>query len=669
MSFNKISSFHIPELYDSFTSLLSIENAAKASTISETFFYSSLRNRMENEPKIFCWIRETSIECIREIQMIFNSLNLAIIFFTGKKLIDEAADTFSIKFLDGSSHSSTLKLISLSLTIGTALCLSIYNLKHVSPSLSPQKIQSIKKKGIGRNQHALKQVAISQTHSRQQKCARILHMTKLILNIALSLFIKNRTLALISVAGSIYSLWAERMLKRTTFSAEKINPYGTNHDIQRLKSSYHILMIPQIESNNDLKCAICLEQDTEKKIMFCTHHIFHKRCIFDYVLNKSDDLFEFKSIQKVKIDRYHNGSYIDSSFNYHITMASDKLPRCPLCMIAPQQHTCEFEVKERMNGMFNAHVIINRPPVDKQCLFENLYAIYNIAQAGLTCFQRHGELGAKIFNIQEAMLIIDFIGYAISSYYLYDKINKTYKLGDSLWFKALAITAFIASGTATYFTLLQFNAYLKSAIILKEVLLQLDISPEILQRINISQRSPLTHQLMQALYVNRMVSMIALCFFSTQWKQNLISIFAQFVSFIGISKLNWIELTQTWDYPVRHLVSKGGSWPYKKTTSFEKLTLTTHTLIKGSNPLKSTVQSIFKASNSFFDGSDWSKFWKVSYTNGVEIRRELFYRVRLIKNPFQMFDPSCSSTLTDYSLNVLDAVYGSVRTQVNVPNC
>ena len=74
----------------------------------------------------------------------------------------------------------------------------------------------------------------------------------------------------------------------------------------------------------------------------------------------------------------------------------------------------------RVHGLFQATVNVERPPISLQPLFEKLYAIYNVAQAGLSYLQKYPELAVQIFTIQRVLLVTDFLGYGLTLHYLYN---------------------------------------------------------------------------------------------------------------------------------------------------------------------------------------------------------------------------------------------------------
>src|SRR4029079_1286670 len=107
-------------------------------------------------------------------------------------------------------------------------------------------------------------------------------------------------------------------------------------------------------------------------------------------------------------------------------------PACPVCQDIPVHNECDIEVEDQLHGHFDANVIIDRPPVDRQELFETIYAIYNVAQAALAYLQTYTELAGAIFKIQKVLLVFDVIGYALTAYYLYKNVNKKFNPQDSL---------------------------------------------------------------------------------------------------------------------------------------------------------------------------------------------------------------------------------------------
>ena len=218
--------------------------------------------------------------------------------------------------------------------------------------------------------------------------------------------------------------------------------------------------------------------------------------------------------------------------------------------------------------------------------------------------------------------------------------------------KVAFIATLALTAVASYYAVLQLNAYLQSTIVLKEVLAQIGVTPEMLKNIDISWNSPIYHKLMQLLFINRIAASVALSFFSQRKKTSLLSIAAQLASFTGISSLKWIEMAETIQWPLEKVAASGGILLGSlNEKSMKSLTTTYHFIVDTTN-LPGTLKTITDFTKNFFNKSTWDRFWFVTYTNGVETSRRLCYNVALQNNPLE--------ALTEYSIQGIDRIYGTV---------
>lgn len=649
----------IPQLIHAGGAQVSWEGVFAALNAMEAGFYGSLRGGVQSTGRVVNWMRETSIAYIQTIQILFNLVNTSIVLYSAKKLLEEVQVKFSASDISKNAMPGMFASVPIALATGAALTTAVFLIHRLySPSLHS-------KQTVG-------QVNVDEALSFQQQAAKVLHISKLVLNVALACFAKNRMWLALSIAATGYSLYKNMQIKWMTFS--RVFPYQSQNPqvpITQLKADYHVLALPPGATALQEKCAICQDDDEQVDAAFCANHVFHRNCVADLSCSKSDSFLNNPKITKIATEHYTNGVYTHTSHSYSISVSQDNFPSCPICRDIPLQNDCDIEVTDGMHGKFDASVTIERPPVDRQYLFENLYAIYSVAQAGLAYLQTYHELAGAIFKIQKVMLITDVIGYAATAYYLYNKVNEKFNPQDSISFKVATVAAFTAAAVLSYFAVLKVNAYLRSSLVLKEILAQLNISPDILKTIDISWNSPLSHQLMQVLYINRMVSIAALSFFSEQRKTNLLSAAAQLASFAGVSNLKWIELVQTLEWPLQKVAATGGTLlGYLHGKSLKNLTMTSHYLVSSSCAasqahLQAALQSIYTYTSNFFNGSTWRNYWLVTYTNGIETGRKLYYAVTLQNSPIDPCACGLTPTLTDFTIRAIDSTYGAVRTIIS----
>ena len=167
-----------------------------------------------------------------------------------------------------------------------------------------------------------------------------------------------------------------------------------------------------------------------------------------------------------------------------------------------------------------------------------------------------------------------------------------------------------------------------------------------IQGITMNWNGPITHTIIQCLYLNRIVAMFALTFFSERSKKNILSLAAQLFSFIGISKLNWIELSQNLAYPLKEIVARGGKLLHCYQSSIKNLKMTTHFLVDQQGDLKSILQSIYNYTSSFFDNSMWCRESWISNQTG----RSIIYRITLQNQVLVPSSDTFSPQLTDFSI-------------------
>lgn len=648
----------VPQLIYGFCSHLTWDVGAAASSTLEASFYASLRGGVHNIGRLLNWIRETSIARIHVIQAIFNTLNAGIILYTAHQLVSEVCERFSVSTLLEADSYWIMKSVSFVTLAGAVVTFSIFVAKRFSPPPTPVK-QEVKQEGEViapeiQEEEVDEEVTTAETFSTQQKIANVLHVTKLVLNVTLACFTKNKLLLAVSLAGSGYSLWKNMQIKWMTFSRSFPGPFP----ITDIKATYNMLVLPPVKDKDHDDCPICLDRQAD--IAFCANHLFHQTCMAKLAVNQSRSFIDASLFRRIETDHYRNGIYSHTSHHIKTEIPEENLPQCSICRVFPQQNDCDFLVNDAFWGKKNSSVTIIRQPVDRQYLFENIYAIYNTAQAALSYLQTYPELAVAIFKIQEVLLITDFIGYGMTAYYLYKKISQKYKLENSIKFKVAAVATLVAAAALSYLFVFQLNAYLRSAIILKNVLHQLPVSPELLKGIEVGWTNPLTQQLMQCLYINRIVSLVALTFFSNQKKTNLLSIATQLMSFAGISNLNWIEFSQTFEWPLRKIAKEGGKLLGRSQESLKNLTLTTRILVDPKGNLQSAMQSIYDYSNSFFKMSTWENYWLVSFYNGLETDRLLYYKATLQSNPLATILPY----IKDFSVRATDVFYGRVGIEV-----
>ena len=387
----------VPQIIYGLGSKLSWENGAAAVSTAEAAFYATLRGGGTNANRLVNWIRETSIAHIDNLQIIFNVANTAVVAYLATRLDEKICAQFTLTILENNDLDWALKSVLIVTGVG-AVTLGVMLINRFSPPLAPP--------------HQKGNVEIGERLSAQQKIAKVLHTSKLVLNLTLAFFVKNRLWLGISIATSGYSLLKNIEFKWLTFSRAFPGRLGP---ITEIKATYHMLALPLDKATAEEKCSICLEQQTD--MAFCANHVFHKGCIATTVSTNSGQFIDQSNIKKIETKHYTNGVHTRTTYSYAVRIPESNLPSCPECRTIPLQNSCDIEVTDRLDGKIKASVTIERP-TDRQYVFEYLYAAYNTAQAGLAFLQTYPEFAGTIYKIQKVMLATDLIGYGLTVYYL-----------------------------------------------------------------------------------------------------------------------------------------------------------------------------------------------------------------------------------------------------------
>jgi len=156
------------------------ERMSAACSSLEGTFYASLRAGSATGIRAVQWIQNTSYAHVDKIQTLFNGANALLVLFYAHKLVNEIQGTFQFSVIDFGA-AWTLGTLPVMAVAGTAFVAGVLLLNQLQKTPTPQM-------------------------SVNQKAAKALHVTKLVLNVALACFVKNRFWFAVSLAGSVYSL-------------------------------------------------------------------------------------------------------------------------------------------------------------------------------------------------------------------------------------------------------------------------------------------------------------------------------------------------------------------------------------------------------------------------------------------------------------------------------
>lgn len=641
-------------LANAFVSQLSWENTTAVANTLEAAFYASLRGGMVQGGRVVNWMRETSIGYVDEIQTIFNLANIGLIARSTIGLlnkVDKGYD-FSIK-----------SLVALSTVVSATLFLGKKAVDWLAiPLAEPHTLttqETVNHVQITHTSH------IAEKFSLQQRIAKVLHVAKIALNLVQTCFVKAEFCSVVSLAMSSYSLWKNNQLKWITFT--RPFPWNSNNPrvpVTELKPTYHMLGLPPNATLAKEKCAVCLNENLPEVVTFCANHAFCTSCIESAIHEKSRAFANVNNITKNSTHHYRNNVYQGTAHAYSITIDPEHLPVCSLCRTVPLQNTLSMEVTDAHHGKFNADVTIGEPPADRQYIFEKLYAVYNTAQAGLAFLQTYPELAGTIYKIQNFMLVTDLGGYALTVFYLFNRVSAKFNLQNSTTFKTVFIAALSLVGVASWYAMLQINLYLKPVIILNDVLKHIGLSADVLKILSVSFNGPMMHKMMQALLINRIVASAALMFFSQQRKTSLLNITTQLASLAGISALKWIEVVQRLNEPLQKIVASGGRLVGLLKVEHVKSSQVTHRFLVSSScltHLQSVMKSITDFTLNFFNKSSWKRYLMVTYRNGVEVSQKIEYAVTLQNNRVEACGCTVVPYLAETKMYVFDKFYGFAK--------
>lgn len=650
------TSSRVPQLILGLGAKTTLETVSAASSLCEGAFYASVRANSGESHKIVKWIRETAVSRIHEIQLLFNVANALFILQSAEKFITEVQDRFQFSIVDLAA-AWTYNALPLIVVIGTAFAIGkLAIILFSKPSAAAETIGD---------------VTISKGASTQQEIAKALHVTKLVLTIGLSCLAKNRFWFVVGLLGSGYNLLKNANIEWLQFSRKFDIP---DHDtISGGTVTYNMLALDPEDSGSDETCAIC--QDSNVDTAFCVNHLFCKQCISKTVVTNSEHFMNDSNIERWVTTEEHDpaGLITSTRYDYFAKIPEENLAPCPLCRTFPMQNDISLLISDTAlkSGSKYAHVSIERTSEDDPALFEKLYSAYNIVQAGLAYLQQYPELAAPIFTLQKVMMVTDLIGLAGTVDQLQKNVQRKWGFSKKTMHIASTV-AFVATAALACLAIFLLNDYLKPVFVLKELLTQFGISPEILSTIDTqwARAEPL-----QVLYLVRLIMSVALGFFSKQRWLTFGSIAAQIFSLNAISQLNFIRFSQTLsDYPLRQIFGEGAAHTSSLNGwSLSDLTVNGEFLVdsscaKDADQASSTLKSTYDCMSKLLHESSWDRYLrKVHYLGLGELfsTQEIHYSVDLQPPLITAFGSYVSPTLTGISMSGNDISYGAAHFNVS----
>ena len=631
-------------------------------SILEGAFYGSVGGVDLKANRHLQQISKTLVDRIHGVQTIFNVINVGTIWLCATKLCAEIPENTKPHMFKKADDILSTSLLAIAILFAVAVDKVILN--QVSRYFFPTTKKVAPRSGV----------VWEKTSNLNQKISKVLHLTKLILNITSIYFAKNRFWIGMDLAASGYSLWKNTRLEWMYFR-KNFQEFLFGH-MNKVEVVYKMLLLSPKGSSVKEKCSICLDDTNELDMTFCTYHAFHQNCIIPHVIEKINDsgVFLKNSFLHLQVtDHYRDHVYTHTSHAYSAKIPQDNLPSCPICRDFPPQNGCDIKISDTEASV----TLAGKPSAYSQELFEKLYTTYNVVQTGLSYLQKYPELAVLIFKIQKILLVINFLGYALTLYFLAIKLieigaSAKDKENFDKAIKNLLITTIgiLATASLSYLIVFKINPYLQSSSVLEKLFKQLPISSEILEGLEMKWESPLIHRLMQCVHINQIVASIALAFFSKQKMLQCVNIVAQIFTLFRISQLKWIKCIQRLHEPDMKMRGSLNRYMHQyslKTLNFEIYFMVHPSCTTEETHLQSVVKSIYRYINNMFDKSDWDRYWKVTYKNGVEISKVLHYKIKLQPNPISSCECTLTPTVSDLSMNFIDSQFGKAVVGIKYP--
>ena len=484
-----------------------------------------------------------------DIQMVFNLLNAASAVLCTKAIARALEKKYNISFLSPLRSSFNF--------------LREFGVLHVAFGIGVLAINHF----LTRTQTRDSQTGTTETIPFQQGLASSLRLTQSALNVILAALTNNRFWLALNLAQTTYAylkrsssdwlnLFGNPKIKQVTFSQEITYSPFEHGSIERARIAYHYLKLsPELASlAADDKCGVCFEalntpnHDYGSPIFSCAHHIFHENCLTRLIEEKFSHFKENIIIGPFNIRyEFNYQPLFEGPLFYSAFIQKTALPSCSVCREPYLHGKLDVVAVDRRYGALRAYVCpvpfnIQRP-----------FTFYNVVEAGLSFLYKYPALATTIFKIQKYLMYADVIEWGFKLVCLATKVSELIDKKIALEKrKSLKIAAAVCvAGLSSLSFLMEFRSrlFVPSPAALQTTLSYLNISPEILKKLTISwDNFPLSHKIMQALYINRLVTNIALAFFSPSDRRlHLIDAVSQGFSLSRLFPMKWIKIDQTLD--------------------------------------------------------------------------------------------------------------------------
>ena len=633
---------------------------------------------------------------IHKIYAVFNLLDLGIIFWTSGKLIHEIEKRYSIKLInhfDWEKPWTKTQIVSFNLKfLGLAALspfLGLFALSAMKTLLPKRSNEDLIPDGF--SAEARRDIQLERDSHTYQQCSQFLQLTRTTLNLALAYFsTSKRLLFLANSLSSAYSLY--KTAKLEWLKLTRSFHFPMDYDEPRIKQidiSYHTLLLPSTPSEDP--CGICLEDNPQPDHYFCSHHAYHVQCHIQNMIRVSDRFIDLDPNSPNPtiiewIDKYTqmgNGQKLVLNRSYCIRLSDQALPRDPLCNTQPSHSYFTGQVQDYDHGCLPASIEVTPTqshPLISSSTMNGIHITYGIALALLTTTQYFSTKWAHtIFNIQKAITVVDTLLLAEQWSCLFKKrfnaMYPTQEDRDQDSWKPFAGTVLSAAavGGASFLLMRYLNKEIAPQTNLSNALAQVAPS-DALKNIQVSWETPRIQKIIQWVLINRIIVSLATPFFLKQPPIHIANAALQAIILRNNSRLKWIRFTRTYVNPLKNVSFKvrNSTNPniknaYRLLTpkaeiSFQYLLHPSYG--KGgfntSIQLQEALKKMHDYSTDFFEKSFWERYLVIYKSQlGTEIRRKLFYNIKVLQPQFTSSPYGSPPYLTNVTARIFDRVYAN----------
>ena len=243
-------------------SFLTKETVCALTSTAEAAFYSSLKVG-ENSVK---WIQDTTVSYVHEIQTLFNMANVCMVFYYANRFVHEIQERYSISVIDVLAAYSAgvlpIMMVALSAaTIGYYVLCQAEGVEEVEEQIIKEGAQT----GLFREKKSF-----------QQQSAKVLEVAKVVLQLGVACFAKNKLLFAVGVLSSGYSL-----VKCFSFSWLQLSRNAvTVRNGERLPANFIYNVF--VGESDGTKCHDC-PNDEFADTAICTDRFFCKDCAKNFL--------------------------------------------------------------------------------------------------------------------------------------------------------------------------------------------------------------------------------------------------------------------------------------------------------------------------------------------------------------------------------------------------